>query len=497
MALLISFLSFSFFVCRRSFTEVHASLTIHQSNKMEHPNTEAQDGGEHAEEVQHSQPHHHHQKRQKHKHQKHKHTPAHHHQKTTEEEGEGMTLEEVEAAFATFAAGRGEGAGSHTRQFANLTREQRARLHELADAAGFVHFSFGNRKRRVIVLVRNPRPVYPASYDPLAAEWRPATLEDDPAQCGHALARADESDACEDGAVQLKVVSYNVLMDANPELSQYPIDDLLHTEERWPALLRILEQESADVIALQEGTPAFHKKLLAEEWVRRGYHISDCSGNSVKPMGNLLLSRYPFASVEERMYKQEHGMPKSVLLSVIAVGHLRISVAVVHLKAGTGFAPVRKSQIEQTIDMQEAHQADAYLFLGDFNMRDVEKENNERLDANYVDLWQAVHGPIEPGHSDGFTFDLARNPTARQISERVTAIKRTTGYSSRFDRIYFRSSAPVTAAYRPPEMNSAGWEVTDMKMIGTEPIFSTPDGQSVFPSDHFGLATTLRHNSTS
>jgi exonuclease III len=89
-------------------------------------------------------------------------------------------------------------------------------------------------------------------------------------------------------------------MDANPELSQYPIDDLLHTEERWPALLRILEQESADVIALQEGTPAFHKKLLAEEWVRRGYHISDCSGNSVKPMGNLLLSRYPFASVGMR-----------------------------------------------------------------------------------------------------------------------------------------------------------------------------------------------------
>jgi len=144
------------------------------------------EGGEHAEEVQHSQPHHH-QKRQKQK-QKQKHTPAHHHQKTTEvaeEEGEGMTLEEVEAAFATFAAGRGEGAESHTRQFTNLTREQRARLHELADAAGFVHFSFGNRKRRVIVLVRNPRPVYPASYDSLAGEWRPATMVDDPAQRGH------------------------------------------------------------------------------------------------------------------------------------------------------------------------------------------------------------------------------------------------------------------------------------------------------------------------
>ena len=96
-----------------------------------------------------------------------------------------MTLEEVETAFATFAAGRGEGAQSHTCQFPGLTREQRARLHELADAAGFVHFSFGNRRRRVLVLVRNPRPVYPASYDPLAAEWRPATLVDDPTQCGH------------------------------------------------------------------------------------------------------------------------------------------------------------------------------------------------------------------------------------------------------------------------------------------------------------------------
>lgn len=39
---------------------------------------------------------------------------------------------------------------------------------------------------------------------------------------------------------------------------------------------------------------------------------------------------------EERTYKQDRGMPKSVLLAKIAIDRLRLSVAVVHLKAGTG-----------------------------------------------------------------------------------------------------------------------------------------------------------------
>jgi endonuclease/exonuclease/phosphatase family metal-dependent hydrolase len=101
--------------------------------------------------------------------------------------------------------------------------------------------------------------------------------------------------------VQLKVVSYNVLMDANSELSQYPIEDLLYTEHRWPAVLKIIEHERADIIALQEGTAKFLEQLLQEEWVRRGYYISDYSGNSVNPMGNLILSRYPFSTIGTHM----------------------------------------------------------------------------------------------------------------------------------------------------------------------------------------------------
>jgi hypothetical protein len=102
-----------------------------------------------------------------------------------QEEEQTMTMDEVEAAFAAFAAGKGEGAASHTRQFTNLNRPQRARLHDLADARGFVHFSYGNRKRRVLVLVRNPRPITPGVYDPHAEQWRPVTLVDDSSQPGH------------------------------------------------------------------------------------------------------------------------------------------------------------------------------------------------------------------------------------------------------------------------------------------------------------------------
>lgn len=80
--------------------------------------------------------------------------------------------------------------------------------------------------------------------------------------------------------------------------------------------------------------------------------------------------------------------------------------------------------------MQQAQEADGFLLMGDFNMRDIGNETNERLDKTYTDLWQAVHGPIDPSRGDAFTFDLRTNSTAKIISDRVSAIKRTTGQSA-------------------------------------------------------------------
>lgn len=74
------------------------------------------------------------------------------------------------------------------------------------------------------------------------------------------------------------------------------------------------------------------------------------------------------------------------------------------------------------------------------------------------------------------------------------------GHSSRFDRMYFRSAAPIVGPHRDaglgdqPEQAShqvAVWEMEYMLMLGTEAVFTAPNGTPIFPSDHFGLVATL------
>lgn len=92
------------------------------------------------------------------------------------------------------------------------------------------------------------------------------------------------------------------------------------------------------------------------------------------------------------------------------------------------YETTRKSQVEQTMQLQLAHEADAYFLLGDFNMRDIDNETNDQLEEAYVDLWLATHGPIDPSSRGGsYTFDLSTNATAKCISDKVTAIKKTVG----------------------------------------------------------------------
>ena len=88
---------------------------------------------------------------------------------------------------------------------------------------------------------------------------------------------------------------------------------------------------------------------------------------------------------------------------------------------------------------------DTYLFH--VGCRDVVNERNLRLEENYVDLWKEFHGlktdqPMPEGHK-GYTYDLEINTTAKCVSDIVSAIKKTQGYNSRFDRIHLRSNVKL------------------------------------------------------
>ena len=49
---------------------------------------------------------------------------------------------------------------------------------------------------------------------------------------------------------------------------------------RWPLVSKVLMQEDADVIALQEATPELFRFLLSESWVRRSYFVSESGRDS-------------------------------------------------------------------------------------------------------------------------------------------------------------------------------------------------------------------------
>jgi hypothetical protein len=145
---------------------------------------------------------------------------------------------------------------------------------------------------------------------------------------------------------------YNVLFDLPS--SQYDFSDIIFTEYRYPALIKILgkvvwylesycsvEESKADIIALQEVTPQFLDLLLKESWTQ-SYFFSDVVGTSVTPgmsrwyyvqtpEGNLLLSKIPFERIYLYQYNYSH---KTILIAELMINQQRVCIGVVHLKAG-------------------------------------------------------------------------------------------------------------------------------------------------------------------
>lgn len=102
----------------------------------------------------------------------------------------------------------------------------------------------------------------PACYDQTTGEWRPT------------------DDAAPVRSEHLTCATFNVWF-----------DDLAF-EQRATALLELLAGCDADLIALQEVTPRLLERILASDWVRASYAISDHRGMTVWPYGVLLLTRW-------------------------------------------------------------------------------------------------------------------------------------------------------------------------------------------------------------
>ena len=229
-------------------------------------------------------------------------------------------------------------------------------------------------------------------------------------------------------------------------------------EARGAAMIGLLRESGADLLALQEVTLPFLRRLLREDWVRREFYISDADGSTFSDYGTVLLSRFPVLGFE--IHELRSTMNRTLLLARTGLGALPWVVGCVHLESLLDFASCRAEQLRQVFEILEREEN--AVVLGDFNLCSTWAENAQ-LDERYSDLWPLAH-PDRPG----WTVDTDANRMRQVLGKSRKNV--------RFDRILVRSKSGLL-------------RLRSMDLLGAGPV--SPDRPDLYPSDHFGLMATL------
>ncbi|MGI5240069.1 RNA repair domain-containing protein [Dactylosporangium sp. CA-139066] len=236
----------------------------------------------------------------------------------------------------------------------------------------------------------------------------------------------------------VQVAVYNVLSDAHDRHRTYP-------HRRFPACVELLGGLGADVIALHEVTHELWSALLAADWVRSRYHVSDGPAPDAA-YGTVLLSRRPLRFESHRRL-------------VVGVDGRRVAFAAAHLTSNRApDAPRRRARELRVLDERLSRpDVEDAVILADVNFGDDTPIPMPGL----VDVWPALY-PYDPG----YTFDPGANPLA--------AIGDPNGRPGRLDRILLRGEHLVPV---------------EIQRFGDRPF--AVDDRPRYVSDHFGLTALL------
>lgn len=230
-------------------------------------------------------------------------------------------------------------------------------------------------------------------------------------------------------------------------------------QERSDALLRLARNCDPDIIGFQEVTPRHLARILAEDWVRREYQVSDVAGSTLEPHGVLLLSRLPVNSLA-LCHLPSHKYRK-LMVGELETADGAMCVATVHLESSALSFAVRLEQLDRILPSLRATRH--AVLMGDFNFDPRDRAEQSRIEPGYTDLWPALHSG-----QPGYTVDSALNEMRLLHKQRHTR--------ARFDRILLRSAG-------------SRWEPESIRIIGAQPI--SPADPQVYPSDHFGLVGVI------
>jgi endonuclease/exonuclease/phosphatase family metal-dependent hydrolase len=228
---------------------------------------------------------------------------------------------------------------------------------------------------------------------------------------------------------------------------------------RAEMLLAALRAADADVVCLQEVTPALVAILRAADSLR-AYALLDDTLDGEQRYGTVILSRLPVRGWRRHELPTSMGRDLHVADVTLADG-APLAVGTVHLESRRWNGDVRGEQLDAAFPLLREAAPDAVL-CGDFNFDDGWDECARLAAApDFRDLWLS-HGR----GATGYTVDTRANA--------MTAWHKGKEKQTRYDRVLVRSSGRVVPRA--------------IEVLGTAPHADDP---ALFVSDHFGLCATL------
>lgn len=368
---------------------------------------------------------------------------------------------------------------------------------------------------------------HPAKHRWISSETQPSPSTTEPLK---------QDDFMESGfhvnRAAISICTFNVLFD-RPVRPNF-MDPTFHAQERFHHALNALKNLNADIIGLQEVTPAFLRLLGRQSWIRSGqYQVSadpnpddetamDTEINKViEPFGQIFVSRIPFVQLhyyqfgrrsikrcvlaDFRIYAScrdptghvDAQKSKTAASSGSTDGEERIlTIANIHLTAGKDGHDterdinMRRGQLRRIFSLLDEAESNSKLcidistlvthcihypgqdkmVLGDFNFGDASDEN-ENVDSDYLDCWKTARIANEPG----YTADVRKNTLTKVLCPEEPPV--------RLDRILVKSDRLVPTRAHIVCNQSFPLEDSEEHSI------------QAYSSDHFGILTELEFES--
>ena len=283
---------------------------------------------------------------------------------------------------------------------------------------------------------------------------------------------------------RLKIATFNILFDLF-------IPHMLHTHRRIPLIARELESLDADVVCLQEVTPALFDAIRCASPILRQRYVWTNLPRSVNSC-QCILSKLPIAEAGYLALSRN----KFCVFAFLCLPNYasRVAVAACHLISDYGGEASVDRRVEELAKIFSVLKPfPMAILMGDFNFGDDNPEQQlVQWPSRFADCYlstaqKAAGGARGRGLGAGQpTFDLVRNWIADLNCK-------THRYPRRLDRILcagFRVAGTTSLFGDTPSLvtlSTSGGENDDASKVPSSSSSSSPTHISLFPSDHFGV----------